>query len=257
MTLKKSHLVDKYSTLLAPLGLTANDTRVYVALLERGISIGGSKLATMLDMHRQYVYNSLQKLSAMGLITVHVEKKLARYQALPPTQITKRARQELDTAEAIEQELKQISAIGAEQDFEVYAGDREVRAYETSLVNRFPAHTAQYIIGGNSDHFMEQFGDMYSDLTSTLNEKGFQTYYIACKEEVRWVETAHRAHRAFAYRVLPTMPHTVMSTAIRLDTVTLYSMAKPPLIYVIKSKRVADDYKKYFDMLWAMAGKGI
>jgi hypothetical protein len=47
----------------------------------------------------------------------------------------------------------------------------------------------------------------------------------------------------------------VTSTVVRLNTVTIYSLAKPALVYVIKSKVVGAEYKKYFDVLWNMAGK--
>lgn len=57
----------------------------------------------------------------------------------------------------------------------------------------------------------------------------------------------------FKYRILETLPQTIVQTAIRFDTVTLYTLGNPALVYFIKSKTVAADYKKFFDMLWNMA----
>ena len=40
---------------------------------------------------------------------------------------------------------------------------------------------------------------------------------------------------------------------ICLDTVSFYSFLNPPLVYVVKSKEVAQNYKAFFMMLWEMA----
>ncbi len=241
--------------MLESVGLTANDSAVYIYLLESGASMTGSKIALVNGLHRQYVYNSLSKLEKMGLVEFIEDGNKLRCRALPPVQITKLAQKKLSEAEDIEKELKTISTVGAEQDFEVYMGERQVRDYETRLVENLPLNTEQYIIGGSSDIFVKFFGEQYYELALTTNKKGLKSYYIGCPEEMPWPQTCKEAHNNFDYVILDSLPRTVVSTVVRFDTVAMYSMIAPPLVYVIKSKRVADDYKKFFDMLWNMAKK--
>lgn len=253
MTIKNPDLqTQKILPMLSDIGLTTNDSIVYLELQKRGVAFGGAKLASVLQLHRQYVYNSLLKLLSLGLVEELTIKGHRKYSALPPNQITKLARRKLDDAESLERELKSISMVGAEQDFEVYIGEKQVMDYEMNLVKNIPLNASQYIIGGSSDIFIQFFGDLYDEFADIVAERGLQSYYIACPEEMPWPEKAHQIQKSFEYKVLPNLPRTVVSTVVRFDTVVMYSMVNPPLVYVIKSKRVADDYKKFFDMLWKM-----
>ena len=240
---------------LESVGLTRNDSSVFLMLHSKGEAYLGAKIALLTGIPRQYVYNSLEKLQAMGLVEEVRYKTRLKYKALPPSQITKQATKKFLEAEDIEQELRAVSKVGAEQDFEIYVGDAEVMAYERNIVRTLPLNTKQYIIGGSSDIFLQYFGDIREELEKFGSDRGLESYYIACKEEMPWPERAKEAQRAFNYRVLDILPRTVVSTVIRFDTVAMYSMVSPPLVYVIKSKRIAEDYKKHFDMLWDLAGE--
>ena len=243
----------KLTIMLESVGLTSNDSSVYLYLQERGSSISGSKIAFATKLHRQYVYNSLEKLTKLNLIESIKDGARFKYKALSPVQVTKLARRKLDEAEEIERELKTISTVGAEQDFEVYMGEKAVLEYETKLMQTLPDNTKQYIIGGSSDTFIQFFGDLYNEIAEVTSKKGLESYYVACKEEMPWPQEARKVQKSFRYKILHSLPKTAISTVVRNDTVGIYSMVTPPLIYVIKSKRVADDYKKFFDMLWEMA----
>jgi sugar-specific transcriptional regulator TrmB len=243
----------KLSTMLAPYGLTENDTKVFITLHMRGEMMLGAKIAHLSGLPRQYVYTSLEKLVSLLLIESQVEKGRKRYKAYPPSKIVRLAEKKVFEAEDIKAELSAISKVGAEQEFEVYYGDKEVVAYERNYVKTMPHNMKQYIIGGSSDIFLQYFGDINDELNAAGRERGLESYYIACKEEMPWPEIARKSQKAFHYRILDTLPRTIVSTVVRNDTVVMYSMATPPLIYSIKSKRIADDYKKHFDMLWNMA----
>jgi len=51
------------------------------------------------------------------------------------------------------------------------------------------------------------------------------------------------------------LPQGVTHMVIRKDLVLFYSFLTPPLVYVIKSETVAENYKQFFMMLWNMAEK--
>lgn len=249
MTEKNIELLE----LLKPLGLTENDASVYIFLLERGQPFGGSKIAGRLELHRQYVHNSLQKLLTLELIEEIPSGVRTQYKALPPHYITSVAKKQLKSAERAARELQHISAVGGEQDFEVYRGTKQVLEFEESLVHSLPHDETQYIIGGGADAFISFFGDRYEEITSVAKEHGLKAKYVGSKEELPWLERAKKANKEFEYRILDAMPKTSVQTAIRLNSVTFYSFGNPPLVYIIKSKTVYEDYKKFFDMLWSMA----
>lgn len=238
---------------LQTLGLTENDAKVYTLLLERGVAMAPSKVAGRLELHRQYVHYSLQKLLSLGLIEEVPVGARTQYKALPPRYLTSIAKKQLENAEVAARELEKISSLGDEQDFEVYKGTRQVFEFEEQLVHSLPQDETQYIIGGGADSFINFFGDRYEEITHVAKGRGLKARYVGCKAEVAWLERAKAANKDFEYRILETLPKTSVQTAIRFDSVTFYSFGNPPLVYIIKSKTVYEDYKKFFDMLWNMA----
>lgn len=237
---------------LKQFGLTENDSAVYIYLLERGTAFGGAKIASRLSLHRQYVYNSLDKLVELQLVEQVVKGVRPKFQALPPQRLTHLAKKRLSEAEDTVRELDLISAVGADQDFELYRGKRQIIDWEENFVHDLPQGVTQYIIGGGVQAFLDFYGTQYEAISSIARAKGLKTFYLASPADVPLLERVHKALNAFEYRVLPHMPTTTVQTAIRLDTVTFYSLGTPPLVYVLKSKSVYEDYKKFFDMLWNM-----
>ena len=254
-TLAKKEERSGLNAMLSQFGLTDTDARIYILLLERGLSFGGSKIAARLSLHRQYVHNSLRKLLSLGLIEEIPVGARVQYKALPPQYLTSVARKQLENAERVAHELERISSVGAEQDFEVYRGTRQIFTFEEELVHSIKENETQYIIGGGAEAFITFYGDQYEPLSLVAKNKGLISKYVGCQEEIPWLNRAQAAHSKFEYRILPTLPKTIVQTVIRLDSVTFYTFGNPPLVYIVKSKTVADDYKKFFDMLWHMASK--
>lgn len=235
-------------------GLTENDSLVYLFLLQKGVSFPPSKIAYGIDIHRQYVYNSIEKLLKLHLIENTTKGKRLTYKALPPYQVTKIAKKNLEQANTLEKELNLISSVGHEQDFEVYVGEKQVDDFEVEVLNNLQENETQYIISGNTEAFMSFFDNRYEEYSHIAKKKRLTTYYVSCPSDEPYARRAKDAHYAFHAKILPNLPQTLISTVVRFNSVTFYSMAKPPIIYIIKSKIIADDYKKFFDMLWNLPG---
>lgn len=238
---------------LKKLGLTDIDAGVYVHLLERGTPLMGSKIAARLSLHRQYVYASLQKLLRMGLIEEVPSGARSKYKALPPQYLTHLARRQLEDAEFAARELERISSVGAEQDFEVYRGTRQVLEFERRFVEDLGDNETQYIIGGSTNAFLGFFAEHYEPLSRIAASKNIHSQYLASTADLKHLAFVQTIFDDFDFRVLPGMPETRMSTVIRFDALTFYAFGNPTIVYVLKSKTIADDYKRFFALLWNMA----
>jgi len=248
----------KKSTLtqaLTELGLSERDAGVYLFLLERGVPWAPSKIAQALAIPRQYVHLSLQRLNDVVLVEEVPAGVRRKYRALPPSYVTRMARERLIMAERTAVELEKVSGIGASQDAEIYRGTRQVLDFEERLVDSLPYDCEQWGIGGGSEAFINFFGDQYVPISRQAAEKRLVTYYLAAPCEVEGLSGVVKGvfGARFKVRVLPTLPKTLVQTAIRLDTVTLYTFGTPPLVYFLKSPTVAADYKNFFMMLWDIA----
>ncbi len=253
MTVIKTESENLLINKLISFGFSNVEASIYVYLLQKGKETGGSKIAERTGMHRQYVYLALPKLIQDGLIEEVEHGKQSKYKARPPQALEVIGRKKAIEAGDLAKELNVISAIGHEQDFEIYAGDKQVREYESNLVFNLKEGEIQYVISGASKNFLAYFGDDYEYFSSHAKQKKLTTYYVGGPQEKESLATAQRINPYFQYRTLEGMPIGVTSTVVRHNGVVIYSLAKPPLIYVIHSKIISDEYKAYFDMLWNMA----
>lgn len=238
-------------SLLTNFGLSSNEAAVYTYLLERGEPTGGSNIAYATELHRQYVYTSLKKLSKQGLIETVSRGHHNHYKALAPTQIKKIAQRRLLDADETVRELNTFSAVGHEQDFDVLQGEREIQQYEMDYVRRVAENEEEYIIGGNVNGFEQVMGDVLDEYTGIKDKKHMNVLYVGSKNcEVE----RYRQQTSFNPRFLKNFPQGQTHVVVRKDTVHFFSFLTPPLVYVIKSRVVAKDYKHFFMMLWDMAG---
>lgn len=262
MTIKKpkdkkegENQLERAGSLLTSFGLSDSEAKVYVYLLERGVPVGGSKIAIGTSLHRQYIYLALPKLLALGLVEEVPHGKLSKYIARAPRQIEKIAKKRLIEAEETVKELEKFSKVGHEQDFEVLVGERAIQAYETAWVKSVTEHENQYIIGGNTQGFVEMMGESLDEYLIGESRRKITTYYLGHPSEKELWTASILSKNDLRAKFVDRLPIGVTHFVVRKDTVAFFSFLKPPLLYVIKSAAVAQNYKDFFMMLWDMAGE--
>jgi sugar-specific transcriptional regulator TrmB len=232
-------------------GLSRVEAEIYVYLLQKMGESGGSKIALGAGLHRQYVYVALEKLISLGLVEAITFGKHKKYKARSPLEIEKITRKRSIAANDLAYELNKISAIHNDQDFEVLQGAKQIQQYEMNYAESAEPGDEEYIIGGNSKGFETVMGNLLDEYTDMKDRKQMQVLYVGGDS----TETARYASQtSFTARLLPGFPSGQTHTVIRKDSVHFFSFLTPPLVYVIKSPIVAQDYKRFFMMLWQMAG---
>ena len=246
---------ERAATMLQDFGLSPSETAVYIALLEAGRELGGSEIAKMARIPRQYVYTALPTLRAKGLVIEIPHGKQSRYKAVSQGEIEKIAKRKLVEAERLVHELSTFSRLGYEQDFEVIQGEEAIRRYELQMVEMLNTGDAEYIIGGASDGFTKIMGPLLKRYLSEKKKKDIGVKYIGSSNE----ETHYRQFIGMypnqEYRFMSELPQGVAHMVVRKDSVSFYTFLNPPLIYIVKSETVAKNYEQFFLMLWDMAEK--
>ncbi len=249
---ENKHKKNSFVTRLETLGLTQTEAQVYVYLLERGVEVGGSKIALGSGLHRQYVYLALPKLLQSGLIEEVPHGKQAKYRARPPQEVEKIGRKQAVYATELARDLHSISAVGNEQDFDAIVGEVAYRAYELERARAMKDADVQYIIGSSTDNYLEVMAETYlEEYVLLMEKKNIKTYYIAPASKPNQKANIHKQH--FEVRTLPNMKEGYITTMVQGELLVFYSNVKPPSIYVIKSEKVAQSYRDFFLMLWDMA----
>lgn len=241
---------------LTKFGLSDNEARIYLYLLERGEAVGGTKIAVGTSIHRQYIYIILPKLVEMGLVEEVSFGKRSKYVALSPNRLERIARDRVKETESLTEKLNRISKIGHEQESEVLFGVRDLVEHEYEFEDNAEVGEKQYIIGGNGDAFIDTTKDHYHRLKQLDEKKKIVTYYIGSKKDKADEKLHLGRENRYHMRYLEKMPEGILHTVIRNDRVCFFSFLNPPTVHIIKSKVVAENYKQFFTMLWEMAGEG-
>lgn len=247
--------LDLFKQRLLALGLTNTEASIYLHLLEAGKEVGGSNIAIGLKMHRQYVYKALPQLIKLGLVSEIPKGKQNKYKAESPIAVEKHGRKQAVSATELARDLESISNVGNEQEFEVIQGERAMVAFEMDYIMTVPQNTEEYIIGGASGGFVSVMGDELHEYLTLKEEKYIQVKYLGTENEIAEFYKTKHSFQNQTHRFLKKMPDGNANMVIRQNEVCFYSFAQPPHVYVVKSKAVAEHYKKFFEVLWEMGEK--
>ncbi len=238
---------------LVAFGLSDGEASVYVSLLEYGKELGGTKLALRTGLHRQYIYIALPKLLDLGLIEEVASGTRSKYRARPPQELERIGRKRALEASDLARDLNQISNIGNEQEFEVIQGARAISEHELTYATRAVAGSDEYIIGGASEQFGTLMGDNLEEYLSLKREQDIHVHYLGTEDERDFYKQFIGKYQNQEYRFLEKLPKGRTHTVIRTDTVSFYTFLNPPLVYVVKSTVIAQNYRDFFMMLWKLA----
>lgn len=254
-TQEKSVLTEyeRAATMLQDFGLSESETAVYIALLEAGRELGGSDIAKKAGIPRQYVYAALPTLRERGLVIEIPHGKQSRYKAVSQGEIEKIAKRRLVEAEKLVQELSAFSKVGYEQDFEVIQGEEAFQHYEFRMVESLNQGDTEYIIGGASDGFTKTMGPLLKRYLNEKKKKDIRVHYLGSADEKSYYRQFIGQYSNQEYRFLEKLPKGIAHMVVRQDSVSFYTFLNPPLIYIVKSPAVAENYRQFFLMLWEMA----
>lgn len=240
---------------LIEFGFSTAEAAIYVYLLEKGSEAGGSKIALGTGFRRQYVYVALSKLMDQGLVEHIPHGKQAKYKAKSPHELEKIGRKKALFASDLAKDLNIISAIADDQSFEVIQGEKAIGRHEVDLVVNADETWECYIIGGDTAGYSRVMGDYLDEYLSEMEQKKLPVKYIGSSDEKPLYSEYISKFGNQEYRFMEKLPKGVTHLVVRHDSVSFYSFLTPPLVYTVKSKVVADNYKQFFMMLWEMAGE--
>ncbi len=234
---------------LETLGLSKNESKVYLTLLEVGNSNVG-KIAEKSKLYRPNIYDALDRLKRKGLVNyVSVENK-KKYQAAEPEHLLNILRQKETMLQGILPQLNLNHQLANQKvEVQVFEGVPAIR----NITRRFVEQKDDEIFA---------FGIPKSvvDLNGAAFHNALHQKRIAKKQMFWHIYNSDGTERV---KYLKTLPYTKVrifehnypvNTRICGDEVTiiLYS-SEPAISIVIKNQHMADAYRQYFWLLWDQA----
>lgn len=233
--------------LLQELGLTINEVKTYLALLEIGQSLAGT-VAEESRVHRRNVYDVLKRLTEKGLVAHVVKANRKYYEAVSPEKIISMLKEKLDIAEiALPELLSKYNASKSRQEVQVLQG---IGGMKTFYNDMHKENKNIYMIGATGKAYTE-LKYFIPPWIKKMNKLGIEIYALWNSDSINR-EYFIRELKSKS-KILPRNFSTPTQVYIYGDKSVVTVWAKEPLATLIKSKEIAEGFKKYFDFMWGLS----
>lgn len=241
---------------LEHIGLTKNESLVYLALLQRGTSRTGDILKQS-HLNSGKIYEILESLKAKGLVSESVINNVKHFTAAPPLQLLEyleRRKAELEKDEenikGVLPELEKLRTVSIKEVKAVtYTGFRGIK---TAVDEAFQAlKPGENIVAVGITALKDE---KYSNFW-----KQWSLMRIAKRVRVRYIFSERsdymKAFKKMKYtetRVLTAITPSAVDIFGK-DKVLLFNYAEPASCILIYDKNIATSFRQFFEQLWTLA----
>lgn len=244
-----------HSIELEKLGLNKNEAKVYLGLLKKGQATA-SELVKSIGVHRNIIYDNLEKLIDKGLVSYVVEGTKRKFIAEKPQSIIefleskkKNLDEEIKSATNL---LPQINALlstsKSDQETFLFRGMRGIKKILEDMLS-----SKEFWIIGVSNASVEILGETYwTNFNQKRKNRKIKEHLLFNADFKNTVEISEKLSEN---RRLP--PELIQITELMIfeDQVAIIVYSGEPIGVVIKNKEVSNAFKKQFDFLWNLSKK--
>lgn len=241
-----------YRELLQEIGLSQNESKVYEALIPLG-EASVQEISLKAKIHRRNVYDSIAKLVEKGLVSEVFIKGEKHFKVMNPQRLMELLKEKEERLNKVLPELKaKHEAVEAKEEAYFHRGTEGFKLY---LQNILEQRETVYFIGAKAfwldprlQHYLRRFEKERKRL-------GIKFMHIF-DHEIKTEKPEILKLVGKPYKFLPKNYSSQTAIDIFGDYVVTFVGVKPgelaeePLQFVLKSRRLADGYKKMFQFMW-------
>jgi len=244
----------EYIENLEKFGLSRKESQVYLACLELG-DCSASDIALKSDLPRTLVYDILERLINMGLISYSIKGNKKHFMASDPKELVRIAREKERAVSSILSGLQTLQKIkGSKRPrVEIYEGADGMKATMNEMLKEgkdiygYGSSRSSYTI---IPAFMDDWHKERIKKKITMN-----LIYNNTPQTKERIKSSPKSLGFINFKLMPIEIESPTATVICGNKVFLQSWTKEPFAVVIESQEMADNQKKYFDALWKLAKK--
>lgn len=233
---------------LRDFGLTEQEARVYMMLLQNGPSLAGV-ISRKTGIHRRNVYDITDRLAKKGIIGYIVKNNRRLFEAANPEKFLDILKEkENSVRESMNYLSEMYSGIKEKQETIFYKGKGGLKTvFQDQLENN---KGKEILILGASESAFDILPFYF---------KWYDKDRVKERIRVRIISSGNLKKRVplSEIRYLPEKYANPLAINIYKDKVAIILWKKEPFVIVIKEKEVAESYRKYFELMWHSAKKRI
>ncbi|MDP2950859.1 MAG: helix-turn-helix domain-containing protein [bacterium] len=237
---------------LQKLGFSENEARVYLALLEEGFGTTGP-LIKKTGLHRNIVYETLDKLVKCGLSSVSMQKGKKHFRALSPVKILQREKTQFEMAQKLVPFLIKMQK-QEKQEVIIYEGNEGFQNAHLDAIEQMKSRGCVYVMMAGGKRWYDNMENGLKKFDKIRLNKNIKEKIIALESQQK--DLANYPKRPlWEVRFLPETFNNPSGISV-YDNVTLILVyGSPVLAMIIKNPAVALGFKQQFDILWKIAKK--
>jgi sugar-specific transcriptional regulator TrmB len=241
---------------LGEFGLTVKEAQVYLALLPRR-DVGSSKLSQAAGLHRQFVYDALQRLEELGLAQHVIQNGRKKFSANTPNRLLSLVEEKRVAVQSVAKKLQSRFAGQHEQSFEVYQGDNAFMAHQIELMKQEPEGSVIDVIASHTERFSDTFRavGLWDEFEKIRRDRKLHTRYLGSAPQRERLEWREKNEPSFEYRILPGLFTGMMSMEVRTNSITFTVYGNELLDFTLSGKEIADGYRSFFQAVWDVSTK--
>lgn len=246
--------------ILEKAGLSKNEAKVYLALLNFGLT-SAKPLIDKLKLHRQIVYDCLSSLIEKGLASYVIQANRKYFKASSPKQFLEFFNKEEEEIKKQKEEFRSILPKLEEkhlneekQESTLYYGNKGIKSLLDDMLNE--KKEIQTI--GASDTNAEAFKyhlEFNLPKFHMVREKKKIPYRLILSKEMKERAQELSKLKHTEVKLLPKEFTSNSSTNIYGDKVSIILWGSQPFGILIKSQEIAEAQRKHFNLLWKLAKK--
>lgn len=247
-------------SILEDIGLTKNEIKIYLALLELGSTTTGP-IIKKTGIHASKVYDGLERLADKGLVSYVIIANTKHFKAVNPDRILDFLEEKKNIINNQEEEIKKVlpilkskqQLIHDETEAEIFRGWKGMETVYKMLRETLKKGDMNYVFGASKGENEEQVMIFFTKHLKLLAKKGIKQKIIY-NEEARGNIPENLKHpKLFQVRHLQNT--TPSEINIWSDKVMIVLLTKKPIVILVTNKKVAESFKQYFEVMWKIAKK--
>jgi HTH-type transcriptional regulator, sugar sensing transcriptional regulator len=223
---------------LREVGLTENESKVYLGLIDLGPSLAG-QISRKTGLHRRTVYDVTEMLIKKGLIGYILQNNRKLFQAVNPNRLLEIVQEKQNILEPFVQELSgRYVKTREKEETNFYKGKEGLKSvFEDQLEAR------EILILNASPRAYDLLKFYFHWYDKKRKVRRIKARILATDRNVKDISLAE-------IRYLPQKYSNPVAVNIYGDKVAIILWASEPLAIVIKNREIAEGYRNYFELMW-------
>lgn len=236
-----------YEEELRELGLTDNESKIYLLLIQEG-AMRSTEIAHKLGFHRGYVYDTLDRMMEKEVCTKTTVDNKNYFKATAPADLLHLMSMKLAGFEAIIPDLQKLNTPKEELDVQVFKGKKAYRMLLSDMMNHLIEGDEAYFVGIDEEmlltevepHYFKQFLNVME--TKKVKEK------LIIRKGAKKVQFSNLQYKELPAKYVGDAMHIIYN-----EKVGVFLAGAVFHLILIRNARIAETYRKQFKLLWESA----